>query len=186
MLEQTTNRYKEKTMEKMNQIRNERHCTLFMVPDGDSISIDGTLAQVEYIDGTHFYLIGSAGGKRCYHIDEFGDIFGRRNVQPVLDDGLECFKYHIDSEQGGWVEVPKSLLRELCLMDTDSAYRISHSSVQKGDIGYLEDSRDATLFRAFMENRGRKVRYAQVRVDGESLIRSYEYFKHYEADHDHA
>lgn len=164
-------------MEKMNKIRNERHCTLFTVPDGGSITVDGTPAQVEYLDETHFNLVRPSGRKNCYHIDQFGDIFGRRNVHPVMSDDLECFSYHLDSMHGGWVEVPKDLLRDLRLMDVDSSTRISHYSFQNGNLAYLEDMRNASLFRAAMEKRGRKVKYVQTRIDGESPIRSYEYFR---------
>ena len=163
-------------MERMNRIRNERHTTLFCVPDGGSITIDGMKHQVFFRDETHLKLVKPSGGTSHLHIDQFGDIYGKRNVFPVDATGMEYFEYFMDDNMG-WVEVPKPLLRELHLMHPESYIRISHRSRQNGDTAYLEDSRDTSLFRAEMERRGRNGVFRISRVEGESPIRSYDSFR---------
>ena len=164
---------------KMNKIRNERHTTLFTVPDGGSITIDGKAARVEYLDETHFNIIGSSGWKECYHIDQFGDLTGGRNVQPVSDDGLERFNYFLDEAHGGWVEVPLAVVREILACE-----KPSWRSRQKGDNAYLEDTRDTSLFRSAMERRGRTIIFVQVRETGKSQIRTYPSYGSTEADNE--
>lgn len=138
------------------KIRNKRHTTLFVVSDGGSIIINGNVRRVEYLDETHFNVVSPSGCKNCCHIDEFGDrVVGKGNrVQPIQEDGNqeENFNYYI-SENSGFVEVPKALLREIHLFD-----RLSWRNYQKGDMAYLEDMRDTSLFRSAMESCGRRVR----------------------------
>ena len=60
------------------EIRNERHTTLFSVPDGGTIRVDEKDYRLEYNDPTHFFTIGPSGGRDCWHIDQFGDrVVGR-------------------------------------------------------------------------------------------------------------
>ena len=52
----------------------------------------------------------------------------------------EVFEFYED-ESHGWLEVPKSLLKELGISDQISSY-----SYQKGDMAYLEEDADMSLF----------------------------------------
>ena len=63
------------------------------------------------------------------------DSDGENIASEVLD-----FQFHEDAGHG-WLEVPKSIIRELGISD-----QISNYSYQKGDIAYLEEDADMSLF----------------------------------------
>lgn len=162
----------------MNRIRNERHVTLFTVPDGGSITINGKSCRVEFLDETHFNLVSPDGWKECYHIDQFGDkVVGNGNtVDYSPEEGVqeEIFQYFIQ-DNFGFVVVPKALLREIHLF-SDLSWR-SH---QKDGMAYLEDRRDTSLFRSTMEHRGKRVKFVMVR-EGVPPIKTYDCFDRNEA-----
>ena len=167
---------------KQIQIRNERHVTLFTVPDGSSVIIDGKPYRLEYDDETHFYITGPSGGRDCWHINQFGEkvaCYGRSTIEYTPEGGPveECFPYFIEGTNG-WIEVPKALLREIRLFSS-----ISSNSYQKENLAYLADWGDASLFRSTMESRGRRVKYVEVR-QGVPPILSYGYFNRFEDSHE--
>ena len=163
---------------KQIQVRNERYMTLFTVPDGDSIIINGKAYRLEYIDETHFHTIGPSGGKECWHIDQFGEkvaCSGRNIIEYSPEGGPveECFTYFIDGTKG-WIEVSRDLLKELCLL-----WQISNSSHQKDGLVYLADRGDGSHFRSAMESRGRRVKLVEARQEIPPIL-TYEFFNRHE------
>ena len=77
---------------------------------------------------------------------------GIDNVNVVVEPKAQTYVHHQDSAHG-WIEVPMRVLRDLSI-----AERISAWSYRDGDLAYLEEDDDASLFRETMRARGIAVR----------------------------
>jgi len=82
------------------------------------------------------------------------------------------FDFFMDDGHG-WVKVKKELLKLLEIDDKISSY-----SYMKGDIAYLEEDSDASIFhKAFGKQFMLDPQYINHTIDGRSPIRNYESYK---------
>ena len=77
---------------------------------------------------------------------------GIGNVNVVVEPQVQTYVHHQDSAHG-WIEVPMHVLRDLGIAEHISAW-----SYRDGDLAYLEEDDDASLFRETMRARGIAVR----------------------------
>jgi len=83
-------------------------------------------------------------------------------------------KYVFYEDPGhGWLKVPLKELEELGIADKISAY-----SYMKGSHAYLEEDRDAPIFKKMMEAEGRTVELDVNFSNRSSRIRRYPGYKH--------
>lgn len=73
----------------------------------------------------------------------------------------------------GWGEVPISLIKELCIED-----QISQYSYMKGDMAYLEEDCDLSVFLRALESKGIGYpNFVEVHTNNDSPVRGYQSFK---------
>lgn len=82
-------------------------------------------------------------------------------------------KFQAYSDPGhAWVKVPRSLLVKLGIEDQISAF-----SYERGDMAYLEEDMDYSLFARTMRESGRTVELKINNTNRSSKIRSYSNYK---------
>jgi len=81
-------------------------------------------------------------------------------------------KFYADPAHG-WGEVPMSMIKELCIED-----QISHYSYMKGDMAYLEEDCDLSVFLRALESRGMGYpKFVEIHTNNDSPVRRYQSFK---------
>ena len=81
-------------------------------------------------------------------------------------------KFYADPAHG-WGEVPVSLIKELGIGD-----KISHCSYMKGDMAYLEEDCDLSVFLRALESRGMGYpKFVEIHTNNDSPVRMYQSFK---------
>lgn len=103
-------------------------------------------------------------------VDVNNKLFTFKEVEQPFEDST--FKFHTDSGHG-WVEVPKSSLKELEIENEISSY-----SYQTKDKVYLEEDNDAGIFfKAFVKKYGKKPKNSEVDDGNVSYIRNLESYE---------
>jgi hypothetical protein len=72
----------------------------------------------------------------------------------------------------GWGEVPMSMIKELGIAD-----KISHYSYMKGEMAYLEEDCDLSLFINALEAKGVPYEFAEFSTNYDSPVRRYQSYK---------
>ena len=121
----------------------------------ESIDTDLDEGECQYCDGTG--LANQDSDEDCSYCDGYGE-----------SKASESFDMHTDAGHG-WLEVPKSLLKELGI-----GKDISMSSYQKGNNVFIEEDGDFVTFkRAYEEKYGSLSINELPQTDDESPIRDY-------------
>jgi len=80
-------------------------------------------------------------------------------------------KFYADPAHG-WGEVPVSLIKELGIGD-----KISHYSYMRGEMAYLEEDCDLSVFLMALEAKGIEPKFVEIHTNNDSPVRRYQSFK---------
>jgi hypothetical protein len=80
-------------------------------------------------------------------------------------------KFYSDSSHG-WAEVPINLITELGIAD-----KISRYSYMRGEMAYLEEDADLSVFLMALASKGVTPKFVEVWTNNDSPVRRYQSFK---------